>query len=44
MYKMKSSSDGGGSNPVQVADDLTFWNFLPDQQEKGSVHSSLKLL
>jgi hypothetical protein len=44
MYKMKCASDGGGSNPVQVADDFTFWNFLPDQQAKRSVHSSLILL
>ncbi|PNF18467.1 Polyphosphoinositide phosphatase [Cryptotermes secundus] len=28
------TSDGGESNPVQVADDFTFWNFLPDHQEK----------
>jgi hypothetical protein len=43
MYNFKCASDGGESNPVQVADDFTFWNFLPDQQAERSVYSRLIL-
>jgi hypothetical protein len=33
---MKYVSDGGESNPVQVAGDLfTFWKFPPKQQQEG---------
>jgi hypothetical protein len=39
---MKCASDGGESNPVEVADDFSpFWDFAPEQQEKRSVGTLL---